>query len=127
MNLQTTFSVLSPDMAIENIDVTPDVYEQLEQRFNGFRSHVLIASHSFTESWPTWEKHPNGDELVTLVSGRADFVLRTDEGDRAVTLSEPGEFVVVPRDTWHTAHISEPTVMIFITPGEGTENVETPP
>lgn len=36
-------------------------------------------------------------------------------------------FVVVPRGTWHTAKVHAATTMLFITPGEGTENRESPP
>jgi quercetin dioxygenase-like cupin family protein len=38
------------------------------------------------------------------------------------SLGEPGAFIVVPRGTWHTARISTPTSMLFVTPGQGTEN-----
>ena len=30
--------------------------------------------------------------------------------------------VVVPKGTWHTARTSVPTKMLFVTPGQGTEN-----
>ncbi len=35
-------------------------------------------------------------------------------------------FVVVPKNTWHTAKVHAPTMMLFVTPGEGTENRESP-
>ena len=34
--------------------------------------------------------------------------------------------IVVPRNTWHTAKVSEPTQMLFVTPGQGTINAEHP-
>lgn len=122
-----TFAVLRPDLGLDLRDVTDDFYESLESDYDNFAGHVLVASHRFEADWPTWERHPAGDELVTLVSGRATFLLRTGSGDQAVELNNPGEFVVVPRGLWHTAQVNEPTVMLFITPGEGTENVEAPP
>jgi len=70
--------------------------------------------------------HPHGDEIVSLVSGNADMILRHDSEDHCVRLSMPGEFVIVPRGVWHTARVHEPTTMIFVTPGEGTENRENP-
>jgi hypothetical protein len=30
--------------------------------------------------------------------------------------------VVVPKATWHTAKISTPTALLFVTPGEATQN-----
>jgi mannose-6-phosphate isomerase-like protein (cupin superfamily) len=64
--------------------------------------------------------HPAGDEIVCLLSGRASFEF---EGRGHVAeLSEPGSYVIVPKGTWHTAHTTVPTRMLFITPGEGTQN-----
>ncbi|MBT5218669.1 MAG: hypothetical protein HOI35_16340 [Woeseia sp.] len=36
-------------------------------------------------------------------------------------------FVVVPQNMWHKAIVSQPATMIFVTPGEKTENREVPP
>jgi quercetin dioxygenase-like cupin family protein len=64
--------------------------------------------------------HPAGDEIVCLLSGRVTFEF---EGRGHVAeLSVPGTYVIVPRGTWHTAHTRVPTKMLFITPGEGTQN-----
>lgn len=122
MNLTDTFAVFKPDLTVEPIAVTPTIYEELDRRFNHFKGHSLIAMHGFNSDWPTWEKHPAGDEIVVLLSGAATMTLRKKSGDETVRLTEPGSYLVVPKDTWHTAHISEPTRMLFITPGEGTEN-----
>ena len=54
------------------------------------------------------------------------MVFATSEGEDVVTLSEPGYYVIVPRGVWHTARVREPTQMLFVTPGEGTENREEP-
>ncbi len=121
------FAVLTPDLSVDGRELSDDFYAALDRDYAGFAGHVLIAAHSFEKDWPTWEKHPAGDEIVVLLSGSAELVLREDDGDRAVTLVEAGSFVLVPRDTWHTAHIAESAQMLFITPGEGTENVTTPP
>ncbi len=73
-----------------------------------------------------WEQHPAGDEIVVLLTGKAELVLRQDSGDQAMLLAEPGGFVVIPQSTWHTARFSEPSTMLFITPGEGTRNESEP-
>ena len=126
-HLATTFAVLTPEMGVDCLPVTPSLYAQLDDRYDGFARHALIACHSFDGDWPTWEVHPRGDELVCLLNGDTDLVLRTAEGDRSVRLNEPGSFVVVPANTWHTAKVHAPTTMLFVTPGEGTENRESPP
>lgn len=125
-NLRTTYVVLDPALGAHEVTVTDTIYQQLDERFDGFAGHSLVAMHSFDGDWPTWEMHPRGDEVVCLLSGRAEMRLREDGRERSVLLDAPGAFVVVPRGTWHTARIGEPTSMLFITPGEGTENRETP-
>ena len=121
------FVVLKPNLLLEQLKLSPNIYEELDERYGGFKSHTLISAHHFSENWPTWEKHPEGDELLVLLSGRAVFSLRLESGDESVELKEPGSFLIVPKNTWHTAHIDEPTSMLFITPGEGTENETSPP
>lgn len=118
----STFAVLGPDQGVSLVDVTPGVFEELNRRFNGFRGHVLVSQFSFEGDWPVWEKHPAGDEIVCLLAGRVTFELEREGGNETVALSEPGTYVVVPKDTWHTARTSTPTRMLFITPGEGTQN-----
>ena len=66
------------------------------------------------------------DEFVVLLSGTADLVFATTDGEDVVALSGPGSYVIVPRGVWHTARVHEPTQMLFVTPGEGTENREEP-
>jgi mannose-6-phosphate isomerase-like protein (cupin superfamily) len=122
MKLNETFAVLKPDLSVESVQVSPNIYQELDARFDNFRSHVLVSSHEFDSDWGVWERHPAGDEIVVLLSGAATLTLRKDSGDEAIDLQEPGSCVVVPRDTWHTAHVSKTTRMLFITPGEGTEN-----
>lgn len=120
------FVVLKPDLLLDQLRVSSDIYQRLDEQYDQFRSHTLISAHQFTEDWPTWEKHPAGDELVVLLAGRAVFILRKASGDEFIELKEAGSFVLVPKDTWHTARISESTSMLFITPGEGTKNEAHP-
>lgn len=49
--------------------------------------------------------------------------LRLPAGQRAMRLEPPAQYLVVPT---HTARVGTETTMLFITPGEGTENRETP-
>lgn len=125
--LADTFAVLQPNLRIQAVSVTPTLYADLDSDYAGFKGHVLIAAHEFSEDWRTWERHPAGDEIVLLLSGKAELVLKTSAGDESLVLDAPGSYVVIPQDTWHTARVSQPTRMLFMTPGEGTENRAEPP
>ena len=126
MKLDETFAVLKPDLSVDTIEVTPSIYAELDARFANFKSHVLVSSYEFAADWGAWEIHPAGDEIVVLISGAATLRMKSDAGEDVVELREPGAFAVVPRNTWHTAKIRQATRMLFITPGEGTENRADP-
>ena len=119
MNLESTFAVLDPKLGVTAVPVTPTIWKELDRRFDDFKGHVLVSIFEFESDWPTWERHPAGDEIVCLLSGRATFVF--EDGKKA-DVSEPGGFVIVPKGAWHTAKTGVPTKMLFVTPGEGTEN-----
>ena len=101
-DLSSTFVVLQPDQAMALVDVTPTVFEDLDRR--------------------TWEMHPAGDKLVCLLSGEAKMVPARAGGEEVAHLRKGGEYIVIPKGTWHTARTSVPTKMLFLTPGEGTQN-----
>jgi mannose-6-phosphate isomerase-like protein (cupin superfamily) len=121
-DLSSTFVVLQPDQRAALVQNSPGVFEELDRRFSGFKGHVLVATFAFDADWTTWERHPAGDELVCLLSGAATLVLERSDGHETVELKKPGEFVLVPQGTWHTARTRVATTMLFVTPGEGTEN-----
>ena len=121
-DIGTTRLVISRDSEATPVAVTDTFFEDLDTQFEGFAGYVLISRFEFDADWPTWEIHPHGDEVVYLLEGDTDFVLETDEGEKTVRVSKPGEYVVVPRGTWHTARPRKPTSLLFVTPGEGTRN-----
>jgi mannose-6-phosphate isomerase-like protein (cupin superfamily) len=71
-----------------------------------FHHEYLVTHAMYSSDWPSWEVHPNGDEIVMLLSGRATMVLEAQDGSQEpVVLDTPGCFAFVPRGTWHTAKI----------------------
>lgn len=121
-NISTEFVVLSPDKSATQVAVTPTIYQQLDEHFNGFKGHELIASYEFDSDWGSWEMHPQGDETVILLSGQATFIIDDGQQRHSLTLQQSGEYVVVPKGLWHTAQTDVATRMLFITPGEGTQH-----
>ena len=71
------------------------------------------------------EMHPDGDELLFLVSGHVEVRLEQDGQLRRVEL-EPGQALVVPRGVWHKLHLLEPSQLLYVTPGPGGEHRPLP-
>lgn len=127
LNLESTFLRLRQDMSAEPLPVNAGFWEKLTSGgFGDFRNEYLVSSLEFDSDWPTWELHPNGDELVCLLEGEIHLVLDREGKKTEVDLRQPGDYVIVPRGTWHTAKVNRSCRMLFITPGEGTENRESP-
>ena len=62
------------------------------------------------------EVHPDGDELLFLVSGAVTVTLELPEGNQAVDMTA-GDALVVPQGVWHLVHLREPGRLVHITPG----------
>jgi quercetin dioxygenase-like cupin family protein len=122
LDLASTFVVIDPDHSATPVAVTPTIFEELDRRFDQFKGRLLVSSFSFDQSWSTWEMHPAGDEIVCLLSGEVTLALDRNGIEELVHLRQPGAFAIVPKGTWHTARTSVPTQMLFVTPGQGTEN-----
>jgi hypothetical protein len=80
----------------------------------------LVAIHSFSKPWGTWEMHPNGEELVVCLAGRLTLHQEIDGKLRTVVL-EKHQAVVNPPGVWHTADVEEEVTALFVTAGVGTE------
>lgn len=82
----------------------------------------LLSAFSFAQDWPSWERHPAGEELVMLLSGSALLLLEDANSERELLLDRVGSYVLVPQGVWHTARTTQPTTLLFLTPGAGTEH-----
>lgn len=123
-NLRSTYLRLRPDCSVEKLPVDQTFWPRLMSGALGdFHNEYLVSSSSYEQDWPNWEMHPRGDEIVALISGAAVLVMESADGQRSeVRLTEPGSFAFVARGTWHTARITVPTTLFFITPGEDTRH-----
>jgi mannose-6-phosphate isomerase-like protein (cupin superfamily) len=67
------------------------------------------------------ELHPDGDELLYLVSGRIEVVV--DDGDLEHTGTETrhivdaGQAFLVPQGVWHRIEVLSPAHLVHVTPG----------
>ena len=71
------------------------------------------------------EMHPDGDELLYLISGAVTVTLELADGDRLVDLG-PGDAVVVPQGIWHQVTMREPGRLVHITPGPNGDHRPLP-
>lgn len=122
-DVEHTYVQLADDASARLIEVDEQFWPDLMAGKRTDLEHGrTMMGFSFSEPWSTWEMHPGGDEIVVLLQGSASFVLELDKGVKRLSLSVPGQFVVVPRGVWHTADAQGPTSMLFITPGAGTQH-----
>ncbi len=82
----------------------------------------LVTFYEFGADWDSWEMHPNGEEIVLMISGSMDLLLERSGGVETVPLREPGGFSIVPHGIWHTAKVNAPSRAMSIAAGEGTEH-----
>jgi mannose-6-phosphate isomerase-like protein (cupin superfamily) len=61
------------------------------------------------------EVHPDGDEILVVVSGRMRVVFEAAPSE-SIELG-PGEACVVPKGEWHKVNVLDPGQLIHITPG----------
>lgn len=66
------------------------------------------------------ERHADGDEILYLISGRANVVMLDDGGE---TLEmNAGDGLIVPKGTWHRVDILEPCRIVYVTPGSNNQS-----
>ncbi len=124
--MNESFVVIDPTLQA-NLEPNRDsLYQEIDQNYQGFRSCELMAIHDFDDDWSTWECHPCGDEVLVLLAGEISLQLRFTDGDQQITLSTIGQSVIVPKGIWHTAQIKVAAKVLFLTPGEKTQNRESP-
>lgn len=92
------------------------------KRIDGF----TVGAPRLTRDAPhAGERHPDGDELVFLISGHVKVHLEQPDGDLIVEL-HAGEAVIVPRGIWHRIVLQQPSQLLHITPGPGGEHRPLP-
>ena len=81
----------------------------------------LVAEHTFSKSWDSWEMHPEGSEVVYCVRGSIELIQEKDGAQSSVML-EQGMYAINEPGVWHTANVRESCTALFITAGKGTEH-----
>jgi mannose-6-phosphate isomerase-like protein (cupin superfamily) len=118
LDARTTYVHLAEGPEVRLLPVTDDFWATIGERTDLQRGR-LVTSFDQVEDWDVWEMHPGGDEVVCVVAGALTVHLEQVDGVESLDLG-PGEYVVVPAGTWHTADVREPGRILVITWGEGT-------
>jgi mannose-6-phosphate isomerase-like protein (cupin superfamily) len=127
-DLSSTYVRLRGDASVEPLAVDDTFWERISKgELGSFHNEYLVTSHSFDSDWSVWEMHPNGDEIVYLISGAVTFILKIEGEPRGLELEEGGQYVIVPKGVWHTARTGKSSRMLFITAGEGTRHRDVTP
>jgi hypothetical protein len=119
--LHDTFLRLRPDSSVELLDAEGFWPRLMSGQLGTFHHEYLVTTSSFSANWPGWEMHPQGDEIVCLLSGHVTLIQERDGVQVRTELRHAGELVVNARGTWHTADVHAESLLLFITAGEGTQ------
>jgi mannose-6-phosphate isomerase-like protein (cupin superfamily) len=119
-DLRATYLQLSDGGAVTAHRVTEEFWHTVEDdsALQGGRLAGVIRQGA---DWQVWEMHPDGDEVLYLVSGAMDLILELPAGRRHVAVAA-GQCFVVPQGVWHTASVREAGELLFVTRGAGTEH-----
>jgi mannose-6-phosphate isomerase-like protein (cupin superfamily) len=116
--------MLKPDLSKEILGLFRDGRAEPLEWKSGPPPHIdgyTIGAPLMTRPAPhNGEMHPDGDELLYVVSGRMDVILEEQGSETTVEVTE-GQSLVVPKGTWHRVIPREPTRLFHITPGPHAE------
>src|SRR5438309_12032482 len=76
----------------------------------------LVGAFPMSEDWKQWEMHPEGEEILTLLSGELEMIVEEGSARRTVRM-RAGETFVMPRGAWHRALVEQPSLMFSVTYG----------
>ena len=116
-----TYVHLTPGGAAQRLPGGESFWSLPQPELDRFGHGWLVTEFEFSSDWSNWEMHPEAEEFVYLLSGAAVLLLEQPGGLQEVPLSGRGA-VVVPKGIWHTAKISQPSRMLFVTMGRGTQH-----
>jgi quercetin dioxygenase-like cupin family protein len=118
--LDSTYIHLRPDESALAMEGGAVFWQGIDGRHD-LNHGRLMGSVDQKADWTHWERHPAGDEILTLLSGEMELVLDMPGGEQRATL-RPGETFIVPKGVWHRGIVKAPGRLLFVTPGADTEH-----
>ena len=119
-DLRTTYVQLADGPRATTIPVDEGFWSTIDEKpeLHGGR---LVMAFEMSSDWDHWEMHPNGDELLILTKGAMVLVYEENGRENRLKIEAPQSFIV-PAGVWHRALVSEPSLLITVTRGSGTEH-----
>lgn len=121
----STTSITTFDLSQSTVGLWRDGTSDVERNPQGPPRRVdgfVVGAPLMVRNAPhNGEMHPDGDELLYLISGRVDVIVEVDGAEQVVELA-PGRGLVVPRGAWHRVALREPSQIVHITPGPGGQH-----
>jgi mannose-6-phosphate isomerase-like protein (cupin superfamily) len=122
VDLVDTYVSLAPSGDARTVPVDADFWpDVMAGRRGDLTGGWLVATFDYGDDWSSWERHPAGDEIVSLLTGEVEMVLDDGGTERTVRLTA-GRTCVVPRGVWHRAVVHSPAQVLHVTLGDGTEH-----
>lgn len=118
--LDGTHIHLKPDDSARAMEGGDRFWATIQQRTDLDEGRLMGVTRQSAD-WDHWERHPAGEEILTLLSGEMELVLEMEGGEQRTVL-KAGETFIVPRGTWHRGIVREAGRLMFVTPGRGTEH-----
>ena len=103
---------LSRDLLASKVPHRPDPPVPVDGVTFGVATMVENSPHG-------GEVHPDGDEILYLISGRVNVVFLDNPEDDVEMRA--GDGLVVPKGVWHRVDILEPCQIVYVTPGPNSE------
>lgn len=123
-DLLSTYIHLKDEGNAVPVEVKDDFWNQIDSR-DDLHDGRLLCTLQLTETFPTWEMHPAGDEILYLLSGAIEVVLegasQDDPEEQRVELHDRAA-CIVPQGRWHQIIVHRPSEVLFITPSKGTQH-----
>jgi quercetin dioxygenase-like cupin family protein len=103
---------ISRDLSAETMPARPDPAIPVDGYTFGVATMTENSPHD-------GEMHPDGDEVLYLIDGKVRVTLETDPVQKLKMF--PGDGMIVPKGVWHRVDILEPSQIVYLTPGPGSQ------
>jgi mannose-6-phosphate isomerase-like protein (cupin superfamily) len=111
--------IIPVDISENAIDIFRDLSVEPRKRKPGPPERIdgmSVGIVTMTEDAPHGgEVHPDGDEILYVISGRLRVTTESDPDSELILTS--GQACIVPKGEWHKVSVLEETQLIHITPG----------